>query len=214
MAIENPNFRKLILSLGLLGLRPDTSPGIEIGPSVARIDVGRVSPAYRSDLEASAPLPAKVGVTFLGEGSLAVSSMDRSSALHLAAFALDRSDPSLTRQLSFYTHVPYAGLAALPSGDLIVNTGNKIALLDPSLRVKAEASVTEVCGSPKDLDLTKPFIAAVQVASEGNAFFGLRFLETLGRNSDGWACWFSTLDLAHLPITVRGRSQRSVGSRS
>ena len=211
--IGNMAFRKLPLRLGLLAFGACILSGAEIGQWVARVDMAEVSPAYRSNLERSAPLPAKVGVSFLGENRLVVSSMDRHSHFDLAVDALDfgRTRLTLAGQLTFSTHASDAKLTTLPSGELIVNIEDRIAVLDAALRVRAEASAVKVCGSPEGLDPAQPFRVTIQAASERVAYLGIVPVEAGGRTPDGWACWFSALDLKLIALA---RSKHATDARS
>ena len=225
-----PPLLKWAASAGLVFLPAHASQGAEIKRAIAEIDVAQVSAPYRAALQISKGFPANVKLSFLGEDRMVLSSMDGSYAPsfgHVATrkfhFTVDVFDLKMgtlkqANQLRFDTETSDARFAALPSGKLLVDTGQTISALDQSQHVSVERSAAQVCGSPTGLDLNEPFRTTLLAASENVAFVSL---VRAGRSvppdgppipiDSGWACWFSTIDLK--PIAQR-RSKSVIAASS
>lgn len=218
---------KWVASAGLVALSAHASQGADIKQSIAEIDVAEVSAPYRAALQIAKGFPANVKLSFLGEDRIGLSSMDGSYApsfghvptrkFHFTVDVFELKTASLKQasQLQFDTETSDARFAALPSGKLLVDTGQAISVLDQSQHVSVERSAAQVCGSPTGLDLNEPFRTTLLAASENVAFVSL---VRAGRSvppdgppipiDNGWACWFSTADLS--PI-AQARSRRASG---
>lgn len=214
--------------LGLLALPARALLGSEIRQSIAEVDVAKVSAPYRAALQIAKGFPANVKLSFLGEDRMALSSMDGSyspSFGHIArskfhftvdVFELKAGTLKQANQLRFDTGTSDARFAALPSGRLIVDTGQMISALDRSQSVSVKRSAAQVCGSPTGIDLNEPFRTTLLAASENIAFVSLA---RAGRSvppddppiaiDKGWGCWFSTAELR--PI-AQARSRRVSGA--
>lgn len=223
-----PSLLKWAASVGLIVLPAHGSRGAEIKQSIAEIDVAEVSVPYRAALQIAKGFPANVKLSFLGEDRVALSSMDGSyspSFGHMArgkfhftvdVFELKTGTLKQANQLRFDTETSDARFAALPSGKLLVDTGQIISALDQSEHVSVERSAAEVCGSPAGLELKEPFRTNLLAASENVAFVSLA---RAGRSvppdgppipiDNGWGCWFSTTDLRPVAQT---RSKRVSGA--
>jgi hypothetical protein len=213
--------------LGVLVLSVDALLAAEIKQPLAEVDAAEVSAPYRAALQVAKGFPANVKLGFLGDDRIALSSMDGSYAPsfgHVAThtfhftvdvFELKTGTLKETNQVRFDTETSDARFAALPSGKLLVDTGQAISVLDQSQHVSLERSAAQVCGSPAGLDLNEPFRTTFLAASENVAFVSL---VRAGRSippdgppipiDDGWGCWFSTADLS--PI-AQARSRRASG---
>lgn len=226
--LSRTDLSRLAVILGLSVLCPRALPGAEIKRSIADADMAAVSTAYRAALEIAKGFPANVKLSFLGEDRMVLSSMDGSyspsfghtavSKFHFTIDVLELKTGTLehANQIRFDTETSDARFAALPSGKLIVDTGQVISALDQSQHVSIQRSAAEVCGSPTGLNLNEPFRTTLLAASENVAFVSLA---RAGRSvppdgppvpiGNGWACWFSTADLS--PI-AQARSKRVSGA--
>jgi hypothetical protein len=222
-----PPLLKWTASVGLIVLPTHASQGAEIKQSIAEIDVAEVSVPYRAALQIAKGFPARVRLSFLGEDRMALSSMDGSYApsfghvatrkFHITVdvFELKAGTLKPANQLRFDTETSDARFAALPSGKLIIDTGQLISVLDQSQHVSVERSVGQVCGSPTELDLNEPFRTTLLAASENVAFVSL---VRAGRSvppdgppipiDSGRGCWFSTADLSAI---AEARTRRASG---
>jgi len=193
---------------------------------VVSIDLMATSPAFvaaKHLLPRSYPL-----IEFVGEDLVAVSALDGFSILEpgqrktihhtVEVYRVNEDGIRLHRRLVQETDTIDSKIAATPSGQILVNNGRALQLLDPNLNVLYAKSAEDICELPR-MDDNETYRVSTFIGSAEIAILSL----AIGSNLDSvsrYTCWFSLKGLQPLqragvgPATLRARGMKVISANA